>query len=306
MLCLTLEPASAIMRAVVYSDSVDIRESIIRKGCILAQVESREQAILRKKAVEFLHAEIHKRYRIEYLEAIAEIRDNNLLDDISQDDIDEMEDLFTSNVYPKVEDRGELDKSFESMIKMLKRPHKLAFIIPSIPRIMMKHVSIFPSAMKIGLSTIVAYTLSKRLENKLVAGLMKTYESRDTKIDDTLVVNFEDYRQAYITVSQTEGRRMIGFAHTVMKAGENKHLVDSTREILHDVRQALIDKDDKLQKLGRPPQHTDDIGAISFGMGVIDRVRETYYQFSPDKMDRMIQISNITELHYMKQMYDVE
>lgn len=272
----------------------------------MAQNESREASLVRKKAVEFLHGEIHRRYRIEYLAKIDKIASENLLEDITQDDIDKMEALFTSTVYPKVEERGELDKSFESMIKMLKKPHRLAFIIPSIPRITLKHASIFPSAMKMGVSTVVAYTLSKRLENKLVTGLMKTYGQNGTKIDESLEIDFEDYRRAYVTVPYSEGRRMIGYAHTVMQAGRNMKLVNSTHEILKDVRSALIEKDESLKKSGRQPQHTDDIDAIAFGMGVLDRVRDTYSQFSADKMDRMITISNTTELYYMDRMYGVQ
>lgn len=271
----------------------------------MAKKDSSEKAIVRREAVKFLHVEIFNRYRREHLAQIPEIKSKNLLIGIEQHDIDRLQDLFTSTIYPQVEDRTERDKSFESLIRMLKNPRRLIFIIPSIPSITLRHAAVFPAAMRIGLNTVLAYTLSNRLEDKMVDNLFQLYLGRGEIITGKLKVNFNDYHAAYAAVPQADGRKMIGLSSTVMKAGKNKRLVNATWEIMTDVRQALVNKDENLKKAGRPPEHPDDIAAIGFGISVLDKVKETFDYFPESVMDRMIQVSLLTELEYLNRMYGV-
>jgi hypothetical protein len=273
------------------------------RGNELAKTESREQSIVRREAVKFLHAEIFGRYRIEHLATIPEIKRDNLLAGISQVDIDQLQSLFTSTIYPEVDQRSLRDKSFESMLRMLKAPYKLTAVIPTIPRIMIKYATLFPAALRVGLNTVMAYTLSNRLEDQMVGILMGIYEQRGQKITNTLVVTREDYLAAYVQVPYSEGRKMIGLSSVVMKAGRRRVLVQSTWDILNDVQSALITKDVHLKKSGALPQHEDDISAIEFGKFVLKKVLDTFGMFSEQVMERMIRISYITEMEYLDRMY---
>jgi len=134
----------------------------------MPQSETNEKVIVRRKAVKYLHSEIHARYRICSLENVPDIISKKLLDGIDQNDIDRLEALFLSAVYPELDNRAERDKSFESLIKLLKNPRALVHIIPSIPGIMMKHGARFPQALRIGLNSVIAFNLSNHLENTIV------------------------------------------------------------------------------------------------------------------------------------------
>ena len=137
-----------------------------------------------------------------------------------------------------------------------------------------------------------------------MATLVRIYAERGEKVTKKTVVSFKDFRDAYVSVPRSEGMRMLGYANTVFKAGKNKALLKVTAEILGDVRNALADKDKKLEKRGAPSQHKDDYAAIGFGLRVLDKVTETFNLYTDEKMDRMIRISYLTEVNYMDDTYD--
>ncbi|MFH1540213.1 MAG: hypothetical protein ABIH66_14760, partial [bacterium] len=116
-----------------------------------------EETLVRKEAVRFLHAEFRVRYRIKNVRDIPEPGMNGLLEGIVQEEIDVLEDLFLTTIYPDLEGRRERDKSFESLLRLLKNPTKLYRVIPSMPFIALRHAAAFPVALRIGLSTIIAY-----------------------------------------------------------------------------------------------------------------------------------------------------
>jgi len=267
------------------------------------QNESSEKQIVRKKTVEFLLKEIDRRYELDNLKSIDQIKQKKLLKGITQEDIDRLKAFFTSTIYPPVEKRHRRDKSFQSLVKMLKNPHKLTFIIPSIPKIMFKYSTMFPAALRTGLNTVLSYTLSNKLENLMVDNLMRIYEARGTKIDKDLQIREADFHQAYVKVPYSEGKRMIGLANSVMKAGKQERLVKTTWEIMDDVQNALIRKDKELEKSGQAPQHRDDADAIEYGKSVLEGVMNVFGNMKEETVERMISVAYLTENNYLERMY---
>lgn len=269
----------------------------------MAKAESREKSIVRKLTVKRLHDEIHDRYSTESMLLVPAIKSGDLLKGINRDDIDRLQALFTSTIYPEVDARADRDKSFESLVKLLKAPQKLTSIIPSLAGIMLHHALIFPAAMRVGLNTVVAYSLSNRLEDQLVDGLMKIYTERGDKITASTKLSPQDYHDSYVTIPYAEGKRMINLAAAVMKAGKRKALVDASMEILCQVQEAMAHKDQNIERNGGKPQHPDDIAAIEYGKSVLKKVMDAFNYDSAETMDRMINISTIVELHYLNNMY---
>lgn len=269
----------------------------------MTKVESAERTIVRKLTVKRLHDEIKKRYATESILNVPEVSAENLMKGIEREHIDRLQALFTSTIYPEVDDRADRDKSFESLVKLLKAPHRLTSIIPSLAGIMFHHAGIFPAALRVGLNTVIAYTLSNRLEDRLVDGLMKIYESRGDKITSSMKLKQEDFVASYVAIPYNDGKKMINLATTVMKAGKNKPLVDATWEILCQVQDAMGNKDKNIIRNGGSPQHKDDIEAIEYGKSVLRKVIDAFNFDSPDLMDRMITISHHVEFHYLDTMY---
>jgi hypothetical protein len=270
----------------------------------LKDQESRERQIIRREVVKFLHSEIRNRYHIENVRGIPEIRDNRLIEGIDQEVIDRLEALFLSTVYPEVEARRARDKSFESLVKLLKNPARLATIIPAIPHIMLAHRTRFPLALRIGINSVIAFTLSNRLENKMVENVEGILKKRGAAVNGSFRITREIYSAAFVMVPYDEGRKMVSLARSVIKAGSQKGMIETAWAILNDVQSALRGKDLQASGNGADPEHWDDIHAIEYGKSVLDNMREIFGSFTRDQLLHMADISYFVEINYLDVMYD--
>lgn len=269
----------------------------------MTKQESPEEHLIRREVVKYFHREIHKRYRMEHLSGIPEIAKRRLLEGLTQEHIDNFEALFLSTVYPELELRETRDRSFESLVKMLKNPRKLAHIIPAIPSIMLRYATLFPYAMKVGLNSVLAFNHSMRMEDKMVENLARMAEESGRKINGTYKLDPEDYRKAYVMVPYEKARHMIGLSNSVMKAGRNMTIMDAAWNIMDEVQASLIHKDKSRTAAGLETEHGQDIDAIEYGKAALENIRSTFKQYDSDTMRRMIEISHINELDYNDIMY---
>jgi hypothetical protein len=270
----------------------------------MSSEENFAQRKIRREVVKYFHREIHNRYRMERLLSIPEIRDMKLLEGLNQTDIDRFESLFLNTVYPELDSREKRDRSFESLIKMLKNPRKLVIIIPAIPRIMLKYGSQFPYAMRVGLNSVLAYNHSARLENKMVENLMRIANEDLIAIDESYQIDPEDYRAAYTMVPFEKAKSMIGLAHGVMTAGSHGNIMNTAWNIMDEVQASLIGKDKSRAAAGLSPEHAKDIDAIEFGKSALDNIRSTFNLYDHTIMLRLIDISRFNELDYIDKMYN--
>ena len=227
--------------------------------------ENKIEQNIRRQAVKKLHRDIHDRYRLENIREIAGDEIQDALCGITQEDIEPLQTLFFNTVYPEVDARQRRDKSFESMIAMLKAPARLTRIIPSLPMIIIRYATIWPTALNVGLNAMLAYLQSVRLENNLVKEIYNVLEDKDIQIDQDYALDEETYRAAYRRVPYTDGRKMIGHAMKVIRAGRDLRMVGATFNILCDVQKTLVAADKPRVAAGHPPVYADAITAIDFG-----------------------------------------
>jgi hypothetical protein len=265
--------------------------------------ESTAARVARREIVKYFHKEIHYRYRMEHLLTIPEINQKKLIDGLSQTDIDRFESLFLSTVYPTLESREQRDRSFESLVKMLKNPRKLAHIIPAIPHIMLKYGTQFPYALHVGLNSVLAFNHSMRLENKMVENIVRMAAEDGIKIDEAYELDPEDYRAAYTMVPYDKAKYMIGLAHGIMNAGSHGKIMDTAWNIMFEVQESLVNKDKGRIAAGLAPEHSQDIAAIEFGKSALDNIRSTFNLYDNTIMLRLIDISRINELDYIDRIY---
>jgi hypothetical protein len=262
-----------------------------------------EEIIVRKKAVQYTQSEIKERYRLQNIRKIPDFHMNGMLRDVSQEDIDILEELFLTTIYPDPDARRERDKSFESLVRMLKNPRKLTRIIPTLPFILLRHATVFPTALRIGISSIIAYSRSVKLEDKLVSNLLDIYHKKGEVINRNLEITPEDYLEAYRGVRYDEGKKMIDISMWVVNAGKRKEIVDSAQAILSDVKGALSRIDEQNRQAGRQEVYTDDIHAIEYGIRTLQKISDTFDYFSPEKIERLIKISRAVEMNYLNRNY---
>lgn len=264
------------------------------------------EEIVRGQAVKFIHKDIHSRYRIENIRALGGPDIDRLLAGIGQEEIDALEELFRCVIYPEVDARHERDKSFESMIAMLKNPGRLTHIVPSLPLLVLRYASIWPSALNTGISAMLSYINSVHVENSLVRETLALLEEDSVVITPGYILTEDLYREAYRRVPMAEGRKMINYAVKTFGAGRNDRLIAATYNILDDVQKTFIHLDSLRIEAEQPPIYTDPISAMNFGKETLKNIRRVFSLYPPDKMDRMIKITRIVEYAYLDRIHGVE
>jgi hypothetical protein len=260
------------------------------------------EKFLRDQVVRFHHSEINERYKLQNIRAaMADM--NGDLNGITQEDIDTAKELFLTTIYPDLEHRQERDRSFESLIRLLKSPMKLTHIIPSLPTIVLKYGAHFPVALRIGLNSVLAFNQSIWLENKVVEHTNRLLEQRGIGVGPDFRLDYETFREAYVAVPKTEGRKMIQLSVWVMNAGKKLQIADIAWNILDNVQESLKRNDEAARKSGANPVHEDDIRAIEYGKDTLRRILDTLSGLSPQNIERLIRISNAVELNYLDRMH---
>ena len=258
---------------------------------------------IREQAVKMLHDEFKARYEMDAIRATLPADKQHLLEGIEQEDIDTLKNFFFNTVYPKMKERYERDKSFESMTGMLKNPAKLGRIIPSFPSLFLKYASIWPTAINVGISAMMAYLMSLRIESIMTREIMNHAQTNGSGLDDSFVLSPELYDYANRCVPLSYGRRMVNSAMRVMRAGKDPNLVNTTYNILNDVQTNLRNMDKQQRAAGAPTMYDDPILAINFGKHVLDQVRVIFGSLGNEKIQKVMQITQFLEMHRLNAIH---
>ena len=261
------------------------------------------ELLVREEVVKKLHQDFDERYELANIRTSLPDDMQPLLEGISQDELNMLKDFFFNTIYPKIKDRYERDKSFESMTQMLKHPTRLGRIIPSFPSLFIKYARIWPTAINVGINAMMAYLLSLRIETLMTREILRLAQQNGTPVRAGFALDQATYDTANRRISISNGKRMLNAAMRVMQAGKNPELVNATYSILNDVQDSLARIDTQRQEAGTPPIYTDPIKAMDFGKNVLDQVKTVFGELGDDKLDRIIQITQHMELEHLQQMH---
>jgi hypothetical protein len=261
------------------------------------------ERIIREQAVKFLHDDFDSRYVLDHIRTELGADFESLLRDISQNDIQLLKDFFFSTIYPKMDARQRRDKSFESMVAMLKQPAKLGRIIPSMPSIVFRYATIWPTALNVGLNAMMAYLLSMRIEAQFTHEILQALEQRGVCVNEQYTLARKTYEDAYRKVPYNMGRRMLNASMKVMRAGKQPRLVNAAANILKDVESALRRVDQQRRATGQPEIYVDPLSAMDFGKSVLDEVRTIFGSLGQEKMSRIILITQALELRHLDMIH---
>lgn len=261
------------------------------------------ELLVRDQAVKAIHGDFNSRYNLDAIRDTLGPENIHLLQGITQSDIDTLKEFFFNTIYPEMGGRLERDKSFDSMMAMLRNPSRLGRLIPSLPSIILRYAMIWPTALNVGLNAMMAYILSLRIEALFTKEIRAMMERRGVKIDENFVLDAATYAEAYCLVPQSHGRRMISAAVRVMRAGREPRLVKSTYNIMLDVQNSLARVDSQRKAAGAPPLYTDPIRAIDFGKRVLAQVDNIFGAMGKEKTSRIISVTQILETRHLEKMY---
>ena len=267
------------------------------------QTEDKIERIVRDQAVKCIQLDFNDRYEMDHIRVVLGAENARLLNGISQTEIDMLKEFFFNTIYPRMGEREERDKSFESMVTMLKHPAKLGRFIPSLPLLVIRYARIWPTAVNVGISAMMAYLYSLRIEALVAKEAMALCQERGVAIDERFDMDMDLYEAAFVRVPYTHSKRMLHAAIKVMNAGKNPSLVRTTRNIINDVLGSFQRLDKQRAETGQPPVYGDIIRALEFGERVLDQVDTVFGAIGQDNIGRVIKITQLNETHHLDTLY---
>jgi hypothetical protein len=267
------------------------------------QPEDRTEQIIRDQAVKCIHLDFDTRYDMNHIRKVLGRENTHLLDGVTQNDINMLKEFFFNTIYPQMGERAERDKSFESMVKMLKQPARLGRFIPSLPLLVLRYARVWPTAVNVGVNAMMAYLYSLRIEELVTRETIAILQEKGAAVDEHFDMDMALYEQAFVRVPYSHSKRMLTSAVKVMKAGKNPQLVKTTRNILDDVRGNFERLDKPRIQAGQPPMYQDIIRALNFGETVLNQVQSVFGSLGEEKLTRVIRITEINEMQHIDTLY---
>ncbi|MFO7848613.1 MAG: hypothetical protein R6V67_01525 [Spirochaetia bacterium] len=158
------------------------------------------QQVLYQKIIRYFREELEQRYRIEHLQEIPSIDKENLLEGVSQENIDRVKDFFGEVLYPTGEERHKRDKSVEKVVAMLNNSARLMTLLPKLPGIVFKHGGALVTAGRAGSAVLSAYRFSSKIEWEAAGRLEEICGEEGVQIDDSASIPPELFRRAFSRV----------------------------------------------------------------------------------------------------------
>ena len=249
---------------------------------------------LRGATVSFFHQEIDARYRLAQLHEKSELQQEQVLEGITQEDLDTIKHFFRKVMYPPLDERERRDHSLRTLSGMLTDPSNLVSFFPSVPRIALKYGFLFPEAVKAGRDVLHAYHISTELEDRLVETLRERIqrEGRPGDPDAAQEANeswpplrSDEVCSAYAALPMKKARSLVTQVRHVVEHGKRRKLMDATSDILADLKKSTANQ--------------DRIAAVDYVIQVIQEVRGLADHYGNDKIDRLLRIAQIVENDYL-------
>lgn len=264
--------------------------------------ENRKEELIRRQVVHKFHAELERHYNLDTLRKVfPELNDD--LKHFTQEDLDRAKEMFISVIYPAPENRHDMEKSFEVLIRMLKSPRKLFDTIPAMPVIIIKYGKNFPSALHIGLNSIVAFRLSRKLENQMTQNVLSLLVAYGVPFTEEYVLDDSTYFDAYLDVPYNLYQKMIRVAFWILNAGKQSRIAETAYNILNDVQIALIRRDEANVREGAEPIHNDIIEAIKYGKRTLRKIIAVLNSHTQEEIEKMVSTCRTVELAYLNWMF---
>ncbi len=243
---------------------------------------------IRREVVNRFHDELFRRYQQSYLEQIDEIREQRLLEGMSQSDIDRVKLFFARFLYPSFEQRLQRDHNLESVELMLRNPSRVMAALPSLPRLLLKHGPSIPAALETGHKVVEAYRLAGELEDQMVHNLALRCQQEDTEPEAAAGIDHQRYAEAYAATDHEKTRTLIGLTEEVVGFARRRKHVEATIEILRVFRRIASGEEEE--------------AATDYVLHVLHEVLSIADSFSDDTMRRMVHIARLAETHYQQEM----
>jgi hypothetical protein len=245
--------------------------------------------ILHEKTILFLRDEVDRRYRLEYMQQIPALTEEEFLEGITEEMVDRVKNFFRDVLYPIGEDRKRRDEHVDRVTSMLNNPGRLMELLPRVPFFILRHGSSLVTATRAGLKVISTHRLSVRIEQEVTEHLYDVCREEELEIDEQRDIPKEVFQEALTRVPKRQAEHMVDHLKKITRLAMQPTIILASKELFHEIRKSL---------------HTEDEQeAIDYALWVMDQLEIQVRDYDKELMKRLLTIAEVTEQHYLEELY---
>ncbi len=232
----------------------------------------------------FFHRELDARYDPDYLQAIPEVSSRKLLDAVRPHQLDRLKRFFTHVMYPVGPRRERQDRHIETSESVLTSTSAIIHALPRLPGLVLRHGAHLSSVSRAGREVISAYRSARDMEDKVLDVLKHLCEQEGVETGGGSDIPEELLRRAYGSLDEDEIEHMIAHTEKTARLGSDRRLINATVDTVAAIRAGRSDP--------------EEAAALEYVQSVVEDVRGISEEFSAEQIDRILELSGITERHY--------
>jgi hypothetical protein len=203
--------------------------------------------------------------------------------------VDRVKDFFRDVLYPVGKDRVKRDESVDTVMAILNNPGRMLELLPVMPGFIVRYGGSLLTAARAGLQVISTHRLSVEIEREVASNLQELCEEEKIEIDEKTEIPVETFRRALARVPWEQSEAMITHLKKITRLGMQTKIIHAANELFHEIRKSL---------------HTEDEReAVDYALWVLEQLEMQVKDHSTELMDRLITIAELTERHYLEELY---
>jgi hypothetical protein len=251
--------------------------------------EHADERALHRRVIVFFREEVDRRYRLEYLEAIPGIREEELLEGLDQETIDQVKSFFQEVLYPAGEERSRRDESVEAVVDILNSRGRLLALLPRMPGFVLKYGGSLVTAARAGLEVLDAFRHSMQVEREVIANLRELCKASDTELSRPEEIPDALLRRAFAELPDEQTEEMIAHLKKLTELGMRRKVVDATLEVLRAIRELIASE-------------KEEEDAIAYAVEVMEQLDGLVRSYRRRTLKRFVWIAEYTERQYLREL----
>lgn len=231
---------------------------------------------------------------VKYRKSISERYDFDKLQDdpklpkgFTREIIEELRDFFLENLYSAPKEREKLDAAFKQLETYVAHPTKIWGLLGNMVSAIFQFGMHFPSAIKIGLSSLKTHTSARQFEDMLLQGAIdKGFKAPMTE---------EQFYEAMATIPTENLKAFVDDLVELFGAITDEVMLEKTISILNGVLGRMREK----KELYGP----EDRDAIQLGVDILTKGDNLLSKLTPKMKKDLVQYVAYMELDFIKSLH---
>jgi hypothetical protein len=176
-------------------------------------------------------------------------------------------------------------------MSILNNPGRMLEFLPMMPTFIFRYGGSLLTAARAGLQVISTHRLSVRIEKEVVRNLEEICRDEEIEVEEDTDMPVECFRRALARVPYRQSEDMITHLKKITRLGMQVKIIDAAKELFHEIRKSLHSENER--------------EAVDYALWVMEQLEIQVKDHSKELMERLLTIAELTEQHYLEELYSV-